>query len=536
MRRSSISIRSRRSDRGGHREPACTEIPATRLPAPAPGTIPFVSNPTRVFLVLAAIAVSLAVRPTQAQQASAAYSFLMTPAQIRAFAEAWNNGGGYMPGETIVKFRQGMAPADETRALSVLRRNTAGASTRWIGDRTLLLDTPADADAEAIAATLRGQPEVEWAQPNYIRKATERPTDPDYSRQWNFDLLDLPRAWDINNGSAATVTVAVIDFGITTVNQTFTFPLWTGTRFENVAIPFRMSPDLSAARIKSGRDFIFWNGPVIDMEGHGTHVASTVLEDTNNTIGTAGIAYQANLLPLKGCIGYWELQLLVSSLGEPGFVDPDESGFCLDSSLVQAMRFAADSGAQVINMSLGSSTPTPALRDAITYAVSRGSVVTLPAGNSFTEGNAPDYPAAYAAEINGAIAVGAVGPSSKRAYYSNTGSYVELAAPGGDDRDGGDSGFVYQVGLRFSDFDPGLVIRPRFDNYALIGAEGTSMSAPHVAGVAALLYSQGITTPAAIEAALERFATDLGPGGRDNEYGFGLVNPRAALRGMGLAK
>jgi len=86
------------------------------------------------------------------------------------------------------------------------------------------------------------------------------------------------------------------------------------------------------------------------------------------------------------------------------------------------------------------------------------------------------------------------------------------------------------------DSDPFRVIRPRFDRYASIAYQGTSMAAPHGAGAAALLYSQGITNPAAIESALEQFATDLGAKGRDNEYGYGLINARASLRGLGLAK
>jgi serine protease len=95
---------------------------------------------------------------------------------------------------------------------------------------------------------------------------------------------------------------------------------------------------------------------------------------------------------------------------------------------------------------------------------------------------------------------------------------------------------IWQMTLLPPDSDPRRVTRPRFDRYQAVAYEGTSMAAPHAAGAAALLYSQGITNPAAIESALEQFATDLGTQGRDNEYGYGLINPRAALRGLGLAK
>jgi serine protease len=488
--------------------------------------------------ILVAIAGALtwwAAPRMHAQQGSSGYSYLMSAEQVRGFAAAWNNGGGYMPGETLVKFRAGYSPADQTRALSAVRRGTAGASTQWIGD-TLLVKTPDNPDAAAIAATLAAQPEVEWAQPNYIRMRTAKPNDPDYTRQWNLDLIDMPRAWDINAGAGTAITVAVIDSGVTTTNFSAPFTLWTGSTFETVSIPFGVNPDIAAARIKPGRDFIFWNGPVVDMDGHGTHVAGTILQETNNNVGTAGIAYHANLLPLKACIGYWELQLLMSAFGEPGFIDPEETGGCSDAAIAQALRYAADSGAQVANISLGGDQPAPAVRDAMNYAVTRGTLISIAAGNEFDTGNPTSYPAFYAADIQGALSVGAVGRSSKRAFYSNTGSWVEIAAPGGDFRDGGFSGVIVQFGLTPADSDPFTIVRPRFDRYTEVSFQGTSMAAPHISGVAALLISQGITKPAAVEAAMEQFASDLGTKGRDNEYGFGLVNARASLRGMGLLK
>jgi serine protease len=486
------------------------------------------------FLVLAAIAAWLVVPRVHAQQPTPAPAFLSTAERLRAFVDASANGG-YIPGETLVKFREGTAPADQTRALSALRRGTTGASSRWIGSSVLLVSTPDDGDAAAIAATLARQPEVEWAQPNYVRKKKLRPNDPGYVLQWNMDLINLPGAWDINRGAAPTVTVALIDSGVNTATTTPTFRLWTGDHFENVAIPFATNPDIATGRIRAGRDFVFWAGPVLDLDGHGTQVAGTILQETNNSFGTAGIAYQASLLPLKVCFGYWDVQLLMGMANVPGFANADDTG-CPDDAIGQAIRFAADSGAQIINISLSGGAPAPFLRDALNYAVSRGSFVAMAVGNEFFDGNPTEYPAAYAAQINGAVAVGAVNRSSKRAPYSNTGSYVELVAPGGDFTDGALDGLVTQIGLDFRLFDQTSVVRPRFDRYDLISVEGTSAASPHVAGVAALLYAQGITSPAAIESALERTATDLGTAGRDPEYGFGLINARAAVRGMGLAR
>jgi serine protease len=252
--------------------------------------------------------------------------------------------------------------------------------------------------------------------------------------------------------------------------------------------------------------------------------------------GVSGIAYRTRLLPLKACFGYWEIQITQSAMGIPGFVDPRQGGGCPDAAVSEAIRYAADNGAQVINLSLGGTQPSPITLEAMRYAVGRGVFIAISMGNRYEIGNPVEYPAAYAAELNGAVSVGAVGRSQRRAYYSSTGLHLELAAPGGDDRDGGLAGEVYQVGLAGEDFDPRSVIRPRFDRYLESPLQGTSVATPHVAGLAALLYSQGIRNPAAIEAAMRRFARDLGAAGPDTEYGDGLIDARAALRGLGLAR
>jgi subtilisin family serine protease len=113
---------------------------------------------------------------------------------------------------------------------------------------------------------------------------------------------------------------------------------------------------------------------------------------------------------------------------------------------------------------------------------------------------------------------------------------VEIAAPGGNVRDGGSSGEIWQTSLFAPDSNAATVIFPRFDRYAETPLQGTSMASPHVAGEAALLVSQGITSPSIIEALIKKTARDLGPAGRDDEYGYGLIQPRAALFGFGIAR
>ena len=161
-------------------------------------------------------------------------------------------------------------------------------------------------------------------------------------------------------------------------------------------------------------------------------------------------------------------------------------------------------------------------------------------GQHARHGQSPNRLAQLAAEIDGVVAVGAIGRSLDVAYYSTTGSYVEISAPGGDQRQGGTTGGILQQTLDFdlletyerpvSQFGP-----PRADAFQYFYLQGTSMATPHVSGLAALLMQQGITNPAAIEAAMKRFATDKGVPGKDDQFGHGLINPRATLRGLGLA-
>lgn len=462
--------------------------------------------------------------------------FLTSAAQLAAYTQAATRDLNYLPGEVIVKFRVGVSVNQQARALSSVRSQPSTDRLQWIADRTARLMVPEDPDSIAVAANLMRQPEVEYAQPNWLRQPSSVPNDTQYAaRQWNMTLLDMPRAWDINTSGGAGVTVAVIDTGLTSVNATYAFKTWNGTAIVTAQVPVGINPDVDASRLAANRDFVFWTGPVIDFHGHGTHVSGTVAQSTNNNLGYAGVAFGAKIMPLKVCLSFWDIQILQAESGVTGY-PPLNVGGCPTSAVIAAVRYAADNGAKVINISLGGTDASPADQDAMNYALARGVFVAMSAGNEFEDGNPVTYPASYGKLVAGAMAVGAVGRTQVRSYYSTTGDFVEIAAPGGDAREGGSNGVIYQSGMLFSDYNPAVVILPRFNRYSDVGFQGTSMASPHVAGIAALLMSQGVTLPAAVEALITATAKDLGTAGRDNLYGAGLIQPRTALRGFGVLR
>jgi serine protease len=187
--------------------------------------------------------------------------------------------------------------------------------------------------------------------------------------------------------------------------------------------------------------------------------------------------------------------------------------------IARGIYYAAENGAHVLNMSFGGPDRSRTIEQAVAFAYGSGATIICAAGNDFEDGNPPSYPAAY---NDYCIAVGAVRYDDARAYYSNTGAYLDVVAPGGDllvdqNGDGYPDGIIQQT----------FTTDPRKFNYYFF--QGTSSAAAHVSGVAALLVSRGVADPDAVRAAIEGTARDVGPTGGDAQYGWGVVDAHAAL-------
>jgi serine protease len=478
--------------------------------------------------------VSLTTSRAQAQGLTGkAFGTMPDRERLRALKRAVDEGLDYIPGRVLVKWQEGLPTASKTSSISGLKGARLTNADAYADFE--LVEIAQDVNPREAAATLAAQPGVEYAEPDGLRYVSFRPNDPSYSRQWNMPAINMETAWDINQGGDSSVVVAVLDTGVAYKTDVYRLQRFDGRTLRTVEVPVAAANDLATAnRFVSPFDFIWGDEEPSDFDGHGTHVAGTIGQSTNNNSGLTGIAFNVRIMPLKVCASAWDALFLLAVDGVSQ-VDPDFS-VCPDSEQAEAIRYAADHGAKVINMSLGGGgVQSRAVGDALRYAVGRGVFVAIAAGNEFEEGNPTSHPASFGPEIAGVMGVGAIGRNNQRAFYSNTGAYVEIAAPGGNSREGGAAGMIYQQTLNPSTFGVTL-IQPRFDVFQEAPFQGTSMASPHVAGLAALLISQGITDPATIEAAIRHFAKDLGTAGRDNEFGDGLIDARATLRGLGLLR
>jgi serine protease len=349
-------------------------------------------------------------------------------------------------------------------------------------------------DLPALIERLKGDPNVENVEPNFIFSAKKVPNDPLWDKQWSFRMIDAPTAWDSANGKG--VVVAVID---------------TGVAYEDHQ-KFKRVEDLAETEFTRGYDFVDDDDHANDDHGHGTHVAGTIAQSTNNGIGVAGIAPKAKIMPLKVLNKY---------------------GMGTAADIADAIRFAADEGANVINMSLGGGGRSIVMESAVAYARKKGLIVVCAAGNGGQSCSSSSCRVEFPAAYKGAFAVSAVGPDKKLAFYSSWGKELAIAAPGGDSQKGGEDAKILQNTITPQDVSA-------TDKY--LAFQGTSMATPHVAGVAALIMSAGVTDVAKVEELLKKTAepvegtTELGPDGGSNasgwseRYGAGILNAGRAVK------
>jgi serine protease len=363
---------------------------------------------------------------------------------------------------------------------------------------TKLYRAHVDPDREdAIVTALQKRSDVEIAEPDSMMALSPEdmqavevpdaspatpgyPNDPLYAKQWHLRQIGMPAAWKLADGNG--VIVAVLD---------------TGVGFEDYK-NMHVLPDLKGITFVDPYDFVGNTKHAGDDHGHGSHVTGTIAQVTNNGIGVAGVARNVRIMPLK-----------VLSASGSGSV----------AGIADAIRFAADHGAKVINMSLGGAFPSNVLKKAVKYAHDKGVTVVCAAGNESR--NKVGYPAAYP----GAIAVSATQDDEAITFYSNTGKDIDIAAPGGNTRDSSGGRNNPDGGVLQNTIEIG---NPTKDGY--FAFMGTSMASPHVAGVAALVVGEGVTNPDEVEQILKDTARK--PANQQYstvKYGAGIVDAPAAV-------
>jgi len=375
----------------------------------------------------------------------------------------------YRPGRVLVRFQPAVSATSTREVLAQVNAASLGRVGSLDVER---LTVPVGQEA-AVLAALRQHPAVAFAEVDYRVRAVLEPDDPAFQdgTQWglhnaNDADIDAPEAWDLTTGKDSVI-VAIVDTGVDQDHAEFSGRLMTGRHFFN-----------------DGQE----NENTDDDHGHGTHVAGIVAAAGNNGIGMAGVAWGVRVMPVK-------------------VLDSTGSGWVSD--VASGMTYATDEGAKVINLSLGDTSASSTLQNAIDYAHDRGVLVVAAAGNCGDSSywyNGCDYPdqPIYPAAGDNTLAIAATTQYDVQSSFSNQGAYVDVAAPGSS---------IYST-------------LPGSYGYK----SGTSMATPFVSGLAALILSTSSNlTPDQVEAIIEQSADDLGDAGRDDVYGWGRINAYQAL-------
>ena len=353
--------------------------------------------------------------------------------------------------QLIVKMKPSMPEAVFKGKLNA-RGATQRSEIRGIAARVIRAPK---ASADLLKGELARDANIEYVEPDFIAQALGTSNDPYFVQgsQWHLSKIQAPTAWDTTTGSSTQV-VAVIDSGVRASH-----------------------PDL-VGKVLVGYDFVANDNDANDENGHGTGVAGTLSPRSNNQIGVCGVAWANPILPVR-------------------VLDANGSGNY--SAIANGIIYAADRGAKVINLSLGGTSSSRALQDAINYAWNKQCVIVAAAGNNGS--NVAFYPAA----CTNVVAVSATNASDTRPTWSNFGSYVDVSAPGVDILS------VYGT-----------------DQYA--AWNGTSFSSPVASGVVALMAAANSTlTNVQLVDLLIKNSDDIGALGKDVYYGSGRVNANRAV-------
>lgn len=357
---------------------------------------------------------------------------------------AENSGVGvkHSPGELLIKLKAG------TNADEVFKAHGATVVKEMPQIKVKLIKVP-DHALDTVKEALGRNPNVEFVEYNFVAKEHTVPNDPYYAYQWFLPNISAEEGWNITTGSPEII-IAILDSGIA-----------------------HEHPDL-VDKIVPGWNFLENNENTSDVKGHGTAVAGSAAASTNNVIGVAGVSWESMIMPL-----------LVA----------DSDGWTYYDDAAEAVIYAADNGAKIINMSFGGPGSSSTLQSAIDYAWERGLVIIASAGNDLN--SVLNYPAS----CNNVMSVSATNSIDELAHFSSYGTTIDISAPGQA---------IYTTSL-FS------------GNYGSV--DGTSFSSPIVAGLAGLIWA--ITpelTNAQVVALIEQNADDLGDKGWDIYFGHGKIN------------
>lgn len=361
-------------------------------------------------------------------------------------------------------------------ARAPLYRSAQTQRARAVLNRTAVLDLSPQANLSHALAEYRSNPEVEMAEPVRVLQIQGVPNDPSFPSLWGMAKIQATTAWDLAQGNG--VVVAVVDTGVDHTHPDLAANIWSNMdEISGNGIDDDGNGYVDDVR---GWNFVSNTNTPLDGHSHGTHVSGTIAAVGNNNVGVIGVAPLAKIMAVKG-------------LGDDG------SGY--DSDLAQGIVYAADNGADIINMSWGGTGDSPVIEEAIQYAHSVGVILVAAAGNSAIDAS-QFLPAKYASVIT----VSAFNSADVMASFSNFGTKIDVAAPGV-------SILSTVPGGYYSSFN------------------GTSMASPHVAGLAALLLSQRpALTNEQVRQSLRQTADDVGAAGFDTQSGYGRINARKALQ------